>query len=99
MIGGLIFRLFVNGQLVDEAHVQDSVGAEVVADRQKALVEEAERMGHLWCAEVFDPDGPSDCNYHRQGTDQRMMVAPEEMDDVMGQSPLFRRLEREAKDL
>lgn len=100
VIGGLVFRMYVDGKLVDEEHVNDLKQADVVPQRHAHLAEEAETRGQVWCAEVYDPDGPPDCNFHRFGTDASMMVAPIEVDDIEKDaekhSPMLRRLTREA---
>lgn len=81
VIGGMIFRLYVSGKLVDEIHVTEAneqSGLERARWQGDKAVD-AEQEGKVWCLEIFDPDAPLENAYIRTGTDISMMKDPQEV--------------------
>ena len=69
---GLVFRLYVDGQLVDEEEAATDEEAERIGRRQYVLAAGADR----WLVEVWNPEAPKENAYLRFGTDPHGMVEP-----------------------
>jgi len=79
----LCVRLYVAGELVDEAWVDASrpdAGdlMEAASKRQLAQAMRAAEQGKKWMVEAFDPGRPLDKAFMRFGTDAGGMVDPAE---------------------
>ena len=72
----LRLRLWVEGELVDEAWVGPADDMELVSARQERMAKEATDAGQVFMAEAYDPDLPESQAYLRFGTDPRGRVAP-----------------------
>lgn len=76
-------RLFIAGELVDEAWIDTSATnadamTRMASERQSSLVAKADEEGRLWLLELYDPGLPEVNAYQRFGTDALGMVKPSE---------------------
>jgi hypothetical protein len=83
----LRFRLFIDGELVDENWI-DSKSCDMPTEsimlglKHAAVYTKAEAEGKLWMSEIYDPERPEDSAYVRIGTDKSMMVQPKPFEGV-----------------
>lgn len=75
------FRIYVDGQLVDEAWADVSNPAvwlhvTAISVRHRTIAERAQLHDRPWLMEVYDPEQPEDRAYRRTGTDAAGMVDP-----------------------
>lgn len=77
----LRLRLFVGGQLADEAYIaaDDPDAPDLIATvtgRLQNAAQAAQAEGQPWMMEAFDPTAPVGSAYVRVGTDSTMMRRP-----------------------
>lgn len=73
---GLRFRLYIDGQLLDELWVYDMFAAHAAAASQGGVAAQAIRHGLPYLVEVFDPDAQPEHAHVRFGNDTAGMGRP-----------------------